>query len=246
MHTYAIRWGLALAMLVMSGIALWGQGGAKPSATISTLPPAQPTGVAGQTANAVPPVAPQRYLRVNYSGGNLAVEASNVGLNEILREISHKIGMKITGGVADDRVFGNYGPAAPSAVLSALLDGTESNFLLVDGVSHGVGEETGRTFELILTPRNGRATPPNPSDSASEADQGTGAAQYVAPIRPFQAPVASSRVPGLMPNMDGAPAKNAAAGDQSDPNATKTPQQIYDQLQRVMQQQKQGTTAPPQ
>ncbi len=47
-------------------------------------------------------------------------------LNQILRDIARLTGIKITGGVVDERVFGNYGPDAPNNVLDALLDGTEA------------------------------------------------------------------------------------------------------------------------
>ena len=70
-------------------------------------------------------------LKVNYVAGKLTVTATNVGLNQILREVSSKIGMKVTGGVADERVYGQYGPSAPAVVLASLLDGTGSNMLLV-------------------------------------------------------------------------------------------------------------------
>ena len=77
-----------------------------------------------------PPV--RSDLKVDYAGGRLSVNASNASLNQILQEIAGRTGMKITGGVSDERVFGQYGPSSPSVVLVALLDGTGSNMLLVD------------------------------------------------------------------------------------------------------------------
>ncbi len=68
---------------------------------------------------------------VSYSNGQITVAANNSSLNQILRDISSKTGMKITGGVTDERVFGQYGPAVPSSILTTLLDGTSSNMLLV-------------------------------------------------------------------------------------------------------------------
>jgi hypothetical protein len=100
------------------------------------------------------------------------VQASNASLNEILREVGHKTGIKITGGVADDKVFGSYGPSSPAVVLDALLDGTGSNVLLVDDPKGG--------SELILTPRRGGVTPPNPNASQqSNESEDTGAGAYV-------------------------------------------------------------------
>lgn len=204
----------------------------KPSAAVSTLPVAQPTGATGQASAApVAPAAPHQ-VEVEYSDGKLAVQASNASLNEILREVGHKTGIKITGGVADDKVFGSYGPSSPAVVLDALLDGTGSNVLLVDDPKGG--------SELILTPRRGGVTPPNPNASQqSNESEDTGAGAYVPPARPFLPPSPNGR--GPEPPSD---AQSAAPGsDSSDAGGPKTPQQIYDQLQKTMQQQKQ-TSAP--
>ncbi len=206
--------------------------------TTSTLPAAQPT--------ALPPARqespePAHHMEVAYIDGKLAVDATNASLNQILREVAHKTGIKITGGVADERVFGQYGPSTPAIVLAALLDGTESNMLLVDDAKG--------SSELILTPRHGGATPPNPNAASlrgeSEDEEGT-ERRYQPPIRPFQPPVATGRGP-ISANPDGSPSTAPPAapdqGDSSQPNSgPKTPQQIYDQLQR----QRQGTTPTPQ
>ena len=213
---------------------------AKPSGTISTLPAAQPTGAtAGQAVPASAPAAPH-HVEVDYSDGKLAVNATNASLNEILREVSHKTGIKITGGVEDDRVFGQYGPSKPSIVLEALLDGTGTNILLVDDAKGG--------SELILTPRHGGATPPNPNAAQSnEPDESIAAPRYVPPVRPYQPPFATGRGPGLLnASPEGFPAAAPSNGDSSDANSPKTPQQIYDQLQRTSQQQKQSANGPQQ
>jgi hypothetical protein len=206
---------------------------AKPSAVVSTLPRAQPTAQTATGADQSQTAAPAaRHIEVEYSQGKLSVVASNASLNEILREVAQKTGIKITGGVADERVFGGYGPASSAAVLAALLDGTSSNMLLVDDAS-------GHS-ELILTARNGGPTPPNPNAGQQDNDdQGNGAGRYVPPIRPYQPPTANGRgpvgfIPGQQPN----------GGDQGESGAPPTPQQIYEQLQRSQQKQNQGT--PPQ
>ncbi len=241
-----IRCGLALAVLLLGG-ASWLAGQtvpAKPSAAVSTLPAAQPTGAMAQPGAApAGPSANFHRVEVNYTDGKLAVQATNASLNEILREVSRKTGMKITGGVEDDRVFGSYGPAAPGAVLDALLDGTGSNILLVNDFKGGM--------ELILTPRHGGASPPNPNAErqANEAEE-SGGAGYVPPIRPYQPPQATGRgqfVTGadsqLTPPGGGTSA--APGSDQAPTNGTKTPQEIYEQLQQTMQQQR-HLNAPPQ
>jgi hypothetical protein len=102
-------------------------------------------------------------LSVDYVAGKLVVTATNASLNQILRQVSRSIGMKITGSVADEPVYGQYGPSTPSSVLAALLDGTGTNMLLVD-------DAKGPT-ELILTPRHGGPTPPSPNASRPEPEE---------------------------------------------------------------------------
>jgi hypothetical protein len=206
----------------------------EPSAAVSSLPASQPTQPA-LTPTALPasdtPAAPAPHATVDFYDGKLTVEATNESLNHILGEISRKASIKITGGVADERVFGRYGPASPAAVLAELLDGTGSNLLLVDGANG--------SSELILTPRRGGASPPssNASSQSSPPDQDQSEGQYVPPIRPYAPPAFTGRGP-VAANPDGSPA-NQPNSDPGDPNANKTPQQIYDQLQRALQQRQQ-------
>lgn len=166
-------------------------------------------------AQTTPP--PQQPAHVTYANGQLSVAASNSSLNQILRDIARETGMKITGGVTDERVFGQYGPAAPSKVLGDLLDGTGSNMLLVHATA-------ATPAELVLTPRLGGVTPPNPN--AYHDDPLPQRPQY--PITPQANPRGGSE--------DTAPARS--------PNEVKTPQQIYEQLERMRQQQQQQRSNP--
>jgi hypothetical protein len=199
---------------------------AKPNATppaISTLPPAQPT-------TPLPPPTPAQlppsHAEVTYTGGDLFVSASNSSLNQILREISRETGIKISGGVPDERVFGQYGPDAPAQILSALLDGTGSNMLLVRG-------DGDTAAELVLTPRQGGPTPPNSNAhvprtiSTSEAS----AESHSEQSSPNQGPPAAN--PPVPTDTPGSPGTDSQP---QSPNGVKTPQQIYDQLQKLRQQ----------
>ncbi len=138
-------------------------------ATISpraqTLPATPPTALTGQTAptpgapaTATPAPNPPQHAEVFYANGQLQVRADNSSLNQILRSISHKTGLKITGGVQEQRVFGNYGPAPMATVLATLLDGTGTNILLLGG-------DASTPPELILTTRNGAPEPPGPNSA---------------------------------------------------------------------------------
>jgi hypothetical protein len=101
---------------------------------------------------------------VSYTNGLLDVRADNSSLNQILRDISHETGMTIVGGVADQRIFGNYGPAAPATVLKTLLDGTGTNMLLKETATEGPAE-------LILTPQTGGTSPPGPNSASYDATE---------------------------------------------------------------------------
>jgi len=188
--------------------------------------------------------------KVVYSGGQLQVTAMNSSLNQILRAIERQTGMKIAGGVADERVYGKYGPAPTAEVLAELLEGTGSNMVL---------RETGgdSPLELILTPRNGGLAPPSP-DLAGVDDP-----KVDEPPVPVSTPASSpdAAVPVVVPQSTpvvpppvtpgsssvGAPAgmqatepaivPNPADSAPASPNGVKTPQQIYEQLMQLQQQQ---------
>ncbi len=179
--------------------------------TLSALAPAQmtqPTTAAQQE---------QHRAEVTYTAGQLFVSANNSSLNQILRDIAHATGMKLTGVVADERVFGQYGPAAPSKILRTLLDGTGSNMLLLEAT---------RTTpaELILTPRRGGPTPPNPNAAIREEEP-------LPPARPDYPPAPAPEE--TVPDNPHA----SQPGVPESPNTGKTPQQIFQELQRIRQQQ---------
>jgi hypothetical protein len=144
--------------------------GPVPQQPVSALPATQPTSL--PAANALPaplaatpdgPTGPPHRALVTFSHGNLNVQANNSSLHQILRSIARQTGMKISGGVADQRVFGDYGPADPSAVLATLLDGTGVNMLLKQ-------DEARTPVQLTLTPRSGEGPSAPATDIADTAD----------------------------------------------------------------------------
>ncbi|WP_260703871.1 hypothetical protein [Edaphobacter flagellatus] len=222
-----------------------------PQATPATLPPTAPTSDTDNTAPApaaapAPVQGPAHRATISYHDGQISVSASNSSLNQILRDISRQTGIKITGGVQDERVFGDYGPASPSQVLSTLLDGTGSNMLLVQGID-------GRPSELVLTTRTGGPTPPNPNAiQNSDSDDDAPVRQIVNnPPEPPPPPSGSQSQPAPPavatpippPTVDNsAPASattTSSDSNQQSPNGVKTPQQIFDELMKLRQQQQQ-------
>jgi len=230
--------------LVLAGGLARGQSPALPATppTATRSPAAAPGAATAPTAAAVPAQPTAHRAEVTYSGGQLTITADDSSLNQILRDISRLTGMKITGGVEDQHVFGKYGPGAPSGILASLLAGTGSNMLLREGPTH-------TPVELILTPRNGGPTPPNPNapgfndESPSSSDQSSRqptppSPQAEAPPQPsapqrqpasgfFGAPATG---PGNAPS---ASADRTGASIPQSPNGIDTPQQIYQQLQQL-------------
>jgi len=161
-------------------------------ATPPTSVPAAQVGPISATAT-VPDAATKAHrAEVTYASGLISVNANNSSLNQILREIARQTGMKITGGVREERVFGHYGPAAPEVILLTLIDGNSTNMLLRQTA-------TNEPKELILTPRNGGPSPPNPNaggfDDEEQApppqprtDDVVGQPVQVQPIRTFGPP----------------------------------------------------------
>jgi hypothetical protein len=211
----------------------------------SMLPPISAAAVAPPAAasgSAVP--APEHAAQVGYQLGQLTVIAENSSLNQILRDVARQTGMKITGGVNDQRVYGTYGPASPSIVLGALLEGSGTNMILRTTAAK---EPT----ELVLTPMQGRPTPPNldisvpPQRSVQAPAQlyppaprpGFGAAQTVEPPAARPQYVAQPALPASAPAAAATtPQSGPAAIKPQSPNGVLSPQQIYEQLQHLQQQ----------
>ncbi len=200
-----------------------------------TLPPTPPT----STPSQINPGAPQNShgsldtplrAQVIFAHGELQVRADNSSLNQILRSISHQTGLKITGGVAEQRVFGTYGPAPMSTVLATLLDGTGTNILLLGG-------DANTPPELILTPRNGAPALPGPDSPTyamyDDADHQPSVPPPAAVRQPT--PVVSS-APPTVTQPEPLRASNPPAA--ASPAKTLTPEMV---MQELLQMQKQQT-----
>jgi len=239
----------ALSLLVGCGILLACHTGRAQSPALPATPPtaSQPP-VAQPPAASVPAKPVVHKAQIVYAQGQLQIVADNSSLNQILRDIAQQTGMKITGGVADQRVFGKYGPGAPAGILATLLDGTGSNMMLREAPDH-------TPVELILSPRNGGPTPPSPStfasDDRAESSSPSSNGQYGSPVQPNQTaqqPQTSpsqNDLPGLVHPAGAAPiygpgAANAtppsANTNPQSPNGVLTPQQIYQQMQQMRSQ----------
>jgi hypothetical protein len=208
--------------------------------TSSTLPATQPTVPEQPQVPLTPSQRPPKRAQITYADGILSVSADNSSLNQILRQIASDTGMKITGGVTDERVFGQYGPDDPAHILAALLDGTGSNMIFVH-------RDDAEPAELILTPRQGGPTAPNPTaaafDDRSEPREAPRQSQQSPPNPAETPPQPDTSVPPANPAApNGVSSTNPSQPDS--PNGVKTPQQIYEQLQRLRSQQQPPQTQP--
>jgi hypothetical protein len=205
---------------------------------LAQIPPSQPT----QISQTQTQTAPSHRPEVTYSAGVLSVTAENSSLNQILRDIARVTGMKITGGVTDERVYGTYGPADTSVVLSALLRGTGSNMLLIFD-SRQVPQE------LILTARGGGQTPPSPMAGRDEREDDMPPSRIPRTSRPANVAIPPAvATPATqfqpLPQAMTAPAPVATAPttapadtttQQPSPTGVSTPEEIYQQLIKLQQ-----------
>src|ERR1700722_9822762 len=246
MHRFAPIRFTAAASLALSG-SLLAQTPPTPQATSPASPQQSALPATSPTATPAPPPIPltpaqlpPKPAKITFAPGVLSISADNASLNQILRQIGTDTGMKITGGVSDERVFGESGPAPPDQILSALLDGTGSNMVLV----HRDGDAPA---ELILTPRQGGPTPPSPSSAVfndSSEPRETPSVQAAHPVPEPPGPANQVNPPTSTGASTGTPPTDSSQPES--PNGVKTPQQIYEQLQRMRQQQQQQSQPQPQ
>ena len=184
-----------------------------PTPPVASPQPTQPA--APQQQQAAPAVAPSllqqpaQEAQIVFAGDTLSIHADNSSLTAILRGFAAKSGMQVEGLSSDERVFGTFGPGTPRDVLADLLNGTAYNLVLLGDLSNGAPRQ------LILTPttRGGGA----PAAPAPEPDETVSNDQETADAPPD--------VPPPTP-----PPPGAAPG-----NGVRTPQQLFEQLQRMRQ-----------
>ena len=183
--------------------------------------PAQPAAAQQpQSPAPVPQVAPSMLqqpageAQIVFSGDTLSIRADNSSLSAILHQVAGKSGMQIEGLSGDERVFGSFGPGAPRDVLADLLNGTAYNLVLLGDLGDGAPRE------LILTPatRAGVAAPP-PSPMTTTIDEAANEPDAEIPQPQPEVPPAGTTPPPTP--------------------GVKTPQQLFEQLQKMRSQQQQ-------
>ena len=91
--------------------------------------PAAQASPSGPNYLPLPKSAPKK-AQISLDGKGLMVVADNSSLLEIFNELGTIGGLKVEGLVRDERIYGTYGPGAPTEVLVKLLQGTGYNVVM--------------------------------------------------------------------------------------------------------------------
>jgi hypothetical protein len=207
---------------VRRGLAQPAQQTDAPPAPAPAQPAVSPQPPTAPAATLLPPSMlqqPAREATIQFAANSLSIHADNSSLLSILHQFAAKSGMRLDGLNGDERVFGSFGPGAPRDVLADLLNGTAYNVVMVGDLSNGAPRE----LILSSTTRGGgaptpsAAPPSNPDDSSNDQDS-----------------VDNSSTSSEFPSITPAPPETPAP-----PPGVKTPQQLFEQLQRMRQGQQQ-------
>jgi hypothetical protein len=127
--------------------------------TVDLTPPPQPE-LPKYPVNETPGQA-----SVVWDATGLRIDASNSSLQQILKEVSTDIGVKVEGLSADERIFGIYGPGQPREVLAQLLNGSSYNVLMIGDQGQGAPRE------LVLTARQSANAQPAPARNVTNNEE---------------------------------------------------------------------------
>lgn len=179
------------------------------AATVAPAPVAPPP--------PLPPAQqPAKVATVDFKNGLLTVHAQNSSLIGILDQVHHQTGLVVDGLTHDQRIYGQYGPGNISTTLSALLDGSGYDFVIV-------GNGSSRTPpRLMLSPPGAVGAPATPQPPPAVVNNEDQPNDTEAPP-----PVASE---------GDAPQAEDDQGGPSDPTAppqAKTPQEIFNEMRRM-------------
>jgi hypothetical protein len=165
----------------------------------------QPAPAPPQTLAEQPATAPQ----VSFQGGQLTISAQNSTLGDILKAVRAQTGATIDlPGTASERVVGQFGPAPARDVLTALLNGSHFNYLLL-----GSPTDPSALDRVILMAKSGGApeSAPQPTEQAAAYNQNV----YARPMAPMTAPMAPAPG-GNTVVVEGQDAPEDAADDSAD------------------------------
>ena len=210
--------GIFLGAELMAGVPLNAQSALQPTAPTAITP--------SQLPSANPPISRAQTV-VQWDGHLLQITANGERLAQVLSAIVLRTGIHMTGSTPDDRIYGSYGPAPLVDVLSDLVSGLPINMLFVQ-------RSDGKPGDLAFTAREGTATSPNATPQSPFAQQAP-QQQPPAPVQSTSSPnaIAPTVVPGGPSTGFTQPGDASAGSNPASPNGVKTPQEIFEQLQRL-------------
>ena len=100
---------------------------------------------------------------VQWDSHGLRISAKNASLRQILTDVSSRTGATLEGLGADERVFGEYGPAPAKEVLAQLLHGSAYNVMLIGDQGQGTPRQ------IVLSVRS--AANPNQAQHSAQPAQ---------------------------------------------------------------------------
>jgi hypothetical protein len=134
------------------------------SATRATAMPSNVPDAVVPVAAVVPPPPPR--VEVHFNRGLMSIHADKATLAEVLVEVRRQTGaeIQIPPGAEQEQVFSDLGPASAREVMTALLNGSRFNFVVV-----GSESDPDALRSLILTPKSGGGISMPAESSAQES-----------------------------------------------------------------------------
>ncbi|HUO61312.1 MAG TPA: hypothetical protein VMU24_11635 [Candidatus Acidoferrales bacterium] len=182
---------------------------------------------------------------VTMQNGLLSIDASNSNLSDVLAAVHRATGAVIDGaGSASERVVVHLGPGRPNEVISSLLNGSRYDYVLL-----GSAQQPGAVTRVMLSVRQGGDQFPTPQAASNvppanagddEGGQDDTPEQREQDVRQAEPPAGAPPQGNQPQGQPGQPqyAPTQPSGQNND--QPKTPQQLFEEIQRMQQQRQQG------
>lgn len=207
--------------------------------TEPALPPYTPQKLTPLPLEQVPPVPPE----VSYTNGQLTIVAHNSTLGDVLRAVRKQTGADVDFPPnVTDRVVTDLGPGPARDVLTALLNGSHFDYVML-----GSPADPTHIERLVLTarsaPETASATPP--PQPPTQIPNRFGQTFNATPVPQAQAeepepqPDDNANTDATDDNATDQNTDDNATDQQGQPQTPKTPEQLLQELQRQQQMQQQ-------
>jgi hypothetical protein len=127
-----------------------------------------------------PEQMPATPPQVSFNNGQLAINAQNSTLGDILRAVRNQTGATVdVPANATERVVGNFGPGPARDVLSSMLNGSHFDYVLLgsatnpDALEHVILIVKASTEPAAAEPETASAKPPAPAENPEAVEDQT-------------------------------------------------------------------------